>query len=152
MAGLQTGHGSTLAFGTTTTFSPGYTSIGGPGWTRDSIDTSTLATTGARTYIGGDLWGISPIVSTYLLDPSTLADGAGPPAPEANSIDSLLFDSMGTVMAPDETITITLSNTASFSGSGHVTALEVEDLTTDALIAASLSVQFADTPTVADGT
>ncbi len=143
---LQTGHGTTLAFGTSTVFSPGYTAIGGPGWTRDSIDTSTLATAGARTYIGGDLWGISPIVSTYLMDPSQLKAS---PA-EANSIDYLLFDAGA--MTVDETITMTLTGGAGFAGSGHVTALEMEDLATDALIAASLSTQFADTPTVTDDT
>ena len=221
MAGLQTGHGSTLAFGTTTAFSPGFTSIGGPGWTRISIDTSVLTTDGARTMIGSDVWSVSPVVSNYLLDPSTLA------TTEANSIDDLLFTknetSTGTAqsgtantivlasaetytdnelvsasitltggtgagqtrtitanvestdtatvyppwgttpdgtttysvvkdpMAPDETVTITTSNGASFAGSGHVTALEIEDLSTNSLIAASLSSQWADTPTVGDG-
>lgn len=223
MAGLQTGHGTTLVFGTTAAFLPGYTAIGGPGWTRDSHDTTVLTTAGARTSIGGDIWGISPIVSNYLVDASTLATG------EANSIDDLLFNksttSTGTAqggststtivlaaietytddelvsakvtltggtgagqsrtitanvgstdtatvvppwvvtpvggsttysivkdpMTVDETITITLDGGASFSGSGHVTALEMEDLTTDQLVAASVSVQFADSPTIGDG-
>lgn len=148
MAGLQTGHGTTLAFGTTAAFSPSYTSIGGPGWTRDSIDTSSLSTAGARTMIGGDLWAISPIQSTYLLDPALLDDT--PAAEESNAIQFLLFNSGA--MTVDETITITTSNGAIFAGSGHVTALEVEDLTTDSLVVASLSTQFADTPTITDGT
>ena len=222
MAGLQTGHGTTLAFGTTTGFSPGYTAIGGPGWNRNTLDTSVLATTGGRPSIGGDVWTVKPIVSTYLLDPSTLATS------QANSIDDLLFNknetSTGTArasagnneiklataetytdnelisasitltggtgvgqtrtvvsnvastdtatlsrdwgtnpdatttysvvkdpMTVDETVTITTSNGASFAGSAHVAALEVEELSTDQLIAASLSTQFADAPTIGDG-
>ena len=142
---IMTGHGATLAFGTTSTFAPAFTSIGGPGWTRDSIDTSALATAGARTMIGGDLWAIAPIACSYLLDPSTLA------GVEANSIDSLLFDAAA--MTVDESaITITLANTeaSTFANGGHITALEIEDLTTDALIAVGLTVQWDDTPTIVE--
>ena len=142
---IQTGHGAAVAFGSTTTFAPAFTSIGGPGWTRDSIDTSSLATTGARTMIGGDLWTINPVSCSYLMDPSTLASG------EANSIDDLLYDS-NAMTADESAITITLSNAeaSTFANGGHITSLEVEDLSTDTLIAASLTFQWDDTPTIVE--
>lgn len=143
---IDTGHGAALTFGTTSTFAPAFTAIGGPGWTRDSVDTSVLATTGARTMIGGDLWAIAPVASTYLMDPSTLT------TTEANSIQDLLFDSGA--MTPDESdsngITITFPNSATFLGTGHITGLELEDLTTDTLVAASLTFQWNDSPTISE--
>ena len=142
---IQTGHGAAVVFATTSTFAPAFTSIGGPGWNRGSIDTSGLATTGARTMIGEDLWTIKPISSTYLMDPSTLATG------EANSIDDLLFDS-NAMTAAESAITITLSNTeaSTFANGGHITDLDVEDLTTNALIAVGLEFQWDDTPTIVE--
>lgn len=141
---MQSGHGSTLAFGTTTTFSPNYTQLGGIGFTRESLDTTGLATTGARTMIGGDIYAVSPQTHTYLMDPETLA------TTEANSIDDLLFDS-GAVSA-DEVITITLANAgaSTFAGTGHVTSLEMEDIATDQLLAVSLTTQFNDAPTITE--
>ncbi|MCA9232501.1 MAG: hypothetical protein KDA57_17765 [Planctomycetales bacterium] len=138
------GHGSTLGFGTTTTFSPGYTSIGGWGLSRESLDTSTLATTGARTKIGGDLYDIEPFTSSYFLDPDTLA------TTEANAIDDLLFDS-GAVSA-SETVTITFPNSgaATAAGAAHVTGWNIEDLVTDKLIVCSITTQFNDWPTIAE--
>ena len=146
--GIQTGQGATLTFGTTSTFAPAFTTIGGPSWTRDSIDTTALSTTGARTQIGADLWAIGAISSTYLMDPSTLL------ATEANSIQDLLFDAGA--MTVDESasngITLTLFNTeaSTFWGTGHITSLEMEELTTDSLIAASLTFQWNDTPTITE--
>lgn len=196
--------------------------VGGPGWQRDSLETTVLTTTGAKTFIGGDAWTINPIVSRYLIDAAALSSG------EASAGDDLLFNktvaSTGTAqggststtivlaavesytddelksaqitltggtgsgqvrriignvgstdtatitppwdvtpvgasttysivkdpITVDETITITLDGGASFSGAGHVTALELEDLTTDALVAATVSVQFTDTPAIGD--
>ncbi len=142
---IMTGHGATLVFGTTSTFTPAFTSVGGPGWTRDSIDTTGLATVGARTMIGGDLWTIAPVASSYLFDPSTLL------TTEANSIDDLLFDS-GAMTADESAITITLANTeaSTFANGGHITSLELEDLSTDALLAAGLTFQWDDTPTIVE--
>ena len=141
---IDTGQGSVVTFGTTTTWTPLYTTIGGPGWTRDSIDTSSLSTTGARTMIGGDLWGIAPISSSFLVDSAEFA------TTENNSIDDLLFDSAA--MTVDETITLTLgtSEASTFINGGHVTALEMEDLTTDALLVMNLTFQWDDTPAITE--
>jgi len=141
---IQSGHGATLAFGTTTTFSPGYTTIGGFEASRESLDTSTLATTGARTKIGGDLYDVGGQTHSYLIDPTLLL------ATEAGAIDDLLFDA-GAVSV-SETITITLAIGGSFAGSGHVTGFALEDLSTDQLIAATISTQWNDWPTVAQQT
>ena len=144
---LLSGHGTTLGFRVSTAFSPGYASIGGYSMTRESIDTSTLATTGTRTMIGGDLFAPGDFTSTYLLDPA-LQSVTGP---EAQHIDTLLFDS-GAVAA-SETVTVTLPVAGStVAGSAHVTAFELEDLTTDTIIAASITVQWDAAPAWTDAT
>lgn len=143
---IQSGHGATLAFGTTTTFSPGYTSLGGFEATRETLDTSGLATTGVRTKIGGDLYDLGEQTHSYLVDPATLA------TTEANSIDDILFVGGTGSAAPlgAETITLTLSGGASFAGSGYVTGFAIEEIATDQLIAASITTQYADWPTIAE--
>ena len=142
---IATGQGATLAFGTTASYLPSYTSIGGPGWTRDSLDTTGLSTTGSRTMIGADLWTIAPISCSFLFDPSLLATTA------AGSIDDLLFDS-GDMTADESSITLTLGNTeaSTFATSGHVTELQIEELSIDSLMAASLTFQWASAPTVTE--
>ena len=94
--------------------------------------------------IGGDLWTIAPISSTFLIDSAEFA------TTENNSIDDLLFDS--SAMTADETITLTLgtSEASTFIGTGHVTALELEDRTTDSLLAMSLTYQWNDTPAITE--
>ena len=141
---IQSGHGATLAFGTTTTFSPGYTTIGGFEISRDSLDTSTLATAGARLKIGGDLYDVGPQTHSYLIDPTLFL------ATEAGAIDDLLFD--GGAVSVAESITITLAIGGSFAGTGHVTGFALEDLGTDQLIAATISTQWNDWPTVTQQT
>lgn len=138
------GHGATLGFGTTTTFAPAYTSLGGWGLSRESLDTSGLATTGARSKVGGDLYDVEPFTATYFFDPTTLATG------EANSIDDILFDS-GSVSA-SETVTITYpdAGAATAAGSAHVTGWNIEDLVTDTLMVSSITTQFDDWPTFAE--
>lgn len=142
--GIQTGHGSTMAFGTTSTFSPAYTTLGGVKYSRQSHQTSGLATTGAHTMIEGDLYTLEPQTHEYLMDPETLA------TTEANAIDDLLFDSGNA--AASETITQTLANAgaSTFAGSGHVTELDVGQLTTDQLILVSLTTQWNDAPTITE--
>jgi len=140
---IMTGHGATLAFGTTTTFSPGYTSFSGLGWERDSLQTTTLASVGSHDMIGADLWSIAPVTASYLFDPQTLA------ATGANSIDDLLFDT--SAMTADETaITLTLANAgaSTMATGGHVSGLQIEDITTDQLMVASITFQWASSPTV----
>ena len=139
---IQSGHGSTLAFGTTTTFLPGYTSIGGFEASRESLDTSTLTTVGSRTKIGGDLYDVGGQTHTYLLDPALVATG------EAGCIDDLLFDS--SAVSVSESITITFASGGSFAANGHVTSFSLEDLGTDQLIAATIGTQWNVWPTVAD--
>lgn len=138
---FQSGHGATLAFGTTTTFSPGYTSHSGFEGTRESLDTSVLATTGARTMIGGDLFAVGPQTHTYLFDPTLVDTG------EAGSVDDLLFDSGSAAAA--ETITLTLGGAPSMAGSGHITGFALEEVTTDQLLVASITSQWEDWPTIA---
>lgn len=141
---IKSGHGSTLAFTTTSTFSPGYTSFGGFEASRPALDTSVLSTTGARTKIGGDLYDVSEMTNTFYLDPTLLF------AAEADSIDDILFDSNAVSAA--ETITLTLNGGATFvspNAGGFVTGFALEELTTDQLIAASITVDFGDFPTIA---
>ena len=139
---VKSGHGSTLAFGTSTAFSPGYVSIGGFEASRETLDTSTLATTGARTKIEGDLFDVGAQTHPYLFDPAALG------AAEANGIDTLLFDTGDA--AASETITITLNGGATVAGSGHVSGFALDDLATDAIIAASITTQFNDWPVFTD--
>lgn len=141
---IQSGHSSTFTFGTTTTFLPAMTTIGGFEATRESLDTSGLATTGARTKIGGDLYEIGPNTHSYLLDPDTLAAG------EANSIDDLLFDSNAASASEAMTILLDNAGASTIAGDGHVTGWSLEDLTTDAIIACTLTTQWDAWPTITE--
>lgn len=142
---VMSGHGSTLAFGTTTTFAPGYTSIGGFGATRETLPTSGLSTTGAETTIGGDLFQIGEFSSRFLFDPATLATG------EAGCIDDLLFDSGAVSAAETATITYPAAG-SSCAGTADVTGFEMEELATNTIIAASITVKYQDWPTFSDAT
>lgn len=137
--GLNSGHGATLGFGTTTTWSPDYTSIGSWGYSRPSLDTSHLGTTGARTYIGGDLYAISPFTATFLWD----ADPANDP------VDTLLFDSGDVTASETATISYPDAGASSAAGSAHVTGWEQGELVTDTLMTGTITVQFNDAPTLA---
>ena len=141
---IMSGHGSALTFGTTSTFSPSFTSLGGLEVSRESLDTSGLATAGARTQIGGDLYTVSPMTHTYLLDPSTLASGG------ANSIDDLLFDSSAVSASEEVTITLANSEASTIAGDAHITGFAMEDLATDQLIAATITLQFDAYPTITE--
>lgn len=141
---VQSGHSSTLTFGTTSTFSPSYTSVGGYELTRESLDTSGLGTVGSRTKIGGDLFDVGSSTHTYLVDPSTLATG------EANAIDDLLFNSSAARGSQDMTITLDNAEGSTFGGTGHVTGWSLEDLTTDSLISATLTTQWDSSPTITE--
>ncbi len=139
------GHGATLGFGTTTTFSPGYTSIGGWAAARESLDTSTLATTGARTKIGGDLFDIAPFSCEFLLDMELIEAG------EADCPDDLLFDSGAAAAAETITVTYPNTNTGTCAASGHVTEWSIGDLVTDTLMTGTIAVQWNDWPVFSDG-
>lgn len=143
---IISGHGATLAFGASTGFTPKYTSIGGFEASRESLDTSYLGTTGCRTKVGGDLFDIGPFTSTFFFEPAETA------TTEDCSFDDLLFDSGNAAAA--ETVTIIYNdptaNTQSVSGSAHVTGVAIEDLATDTLLMASVTIQWNDWPVFAD--
>ena len=142
---FQTGQGAGVVFATTTTFTPNFTQIGGPGWTRDSLETTTLATTGARTMVGSDLWTIAPITCTFLIDGAEMA------TTDDNSIDDILFDASA-MTASESAITVTLGNTeaSTFAAAGHITEFQMEEISLDALAAASITFQWEDTPTITE--
>lgn len=142
------GHGATLGCGTTTTWTPDYTSIGGWGVNRESVDTSHLGTTGTRTYIGGGLYAIDPFTCEFLFDMDEITT-AGDCFP-----DDILFDS-GTVSVA-ETVTITYpdfatSSSGTCAGSAHVTGLTLGDLITDQVYGGSVSFMWEDMPTITEG-
>ena len=143
---IISGHGTTLAFATVTTFTPLYTTIGGFQATRESLDTSSLSTTGARTKIGGDLFDVGSFTSSFFFEPALT--GAG----ESNEIDALLYN--GGNARGSLTATVAFNDpTASVqkvSGSAHVTGFALEDMTTNALVVASITVQWDDWPAFAD--
>jgi len=146
---IISGHGTTLAFGTVTTFTPLYTTIGGFAATRESLDTSSLSTTGSRTKVGGDLFDVGAFTSSFFFEPALTGSG------ESNEIEKLLFD-------PDETGTVRGSITATIafndptaavqkiSGSSHLTGFAIEDMTTNSLVVANITVQWDDWPAFAD--
>lgn len=143
---IISGHGATMTFTTSSGFTPKYTSIGGWEASRPSLDTSYLATTGCRTKVGGDLFEIGSFTSTFFFEPAETAAG------EDCSLDDILFDSGSAAAA--ETVTITYNdptaNTQSVNGSAHVVGAAIEDLATDTLLVASITIQWNDWPTFAD--
>lgn len=145
---IISGHGATLAFGTSTGFTPKYTSIGGFEMTRESLDTTHLGTQGARTKAPGDIWDIGPFTSSFFFEPAETATS------EDCSFLDLLFDTGTTKAAAAETVTVTYNdptaNTQSVSGSAFVTGAAIEDLATDTLLMASVTIQWAGWPTFAD--
>lgn len=146
---IISGHGTTLVFAGTgkTSFSPGYTTIGGFEVSRESLDTSTLATTGARTKVGGDLFEVGAFTSTFFFEPALT--GAG----EAQCIDTMLFVS-GAAATGSDTVTIAFNDPTTaiqkVSGSAHVTGFALEDMTTNSLVVGTITVQWDDMPTFAD--
>lgn len=144
MAGLVTGRGAALAFGTTgAAFLPKFVSIGGFDLTRPSIDTSYLGTTGVRTKIGGDLYELSSVTSPFFIEPDEMVTGF-------SVIDTLLFDAGNA--AASETITLTLPDTgaATFAGSGHVTGFALQEIAIDQLIMGEITFQWDDWPAITE--
>lgn len=145
---IISGHGATLVFGTSTGFTPKYTSIGGFDLSRETLDTTYLSTAGARTYVPGDIWAIGPFTSSFFFEPAETATS------EDCSFLDLLFDTGTTKAAAAETVTVTYNdptaNTQSVSGSAFVTGAAIEDLATDTLLMASVTIQWATWPTFTD--
>lgn len=134
---VVTGHGATLAFGTTTAWAPDYTSIGSMSLERPALDSSHLGTTGVRTKLPGDLYELSPFTASFFFEPEA----------SDNPFDTLLFDTG--VGAAAETISLTYPTATILTGagSGFVTGFEIGELVTDQLMTATITVQYADWPT-----
>lgn len=136
MAGIQTGHGATITFGTSS-FTGSITAIGGFTTTREALDTSHLGTSTYRTFTPGDLIDAGEFEVTLLYD----ADEQPP------------------ISGAAETVTITLpdSNPASgggatIAGSAFVTQFTTPEIATDQLLTASFTVKWAGTITYSDET
>jgi hypothetical protein len=138
------GHGATLGFTTESGFTPGYISIGGFEATREALDTSTLATTGARTKIGGDLFDVGSFTAPFFFDPAETATS------DDNCLDDIMFDS-GSVHAVDTTtVTFPDAGACTMAAGAYVIGAAIEELATDTLIRASITVQWADWPTLTE--
>jgi len=138
------GHGATLVFTDTPAFLPSYTSHGGFEASRPSLDTSSLSTNGSRTKIGGDLYDVGPMSSSYLVDPLLMITS------EAESLLDFLF--AGADVSPSDTVTLDtqVSSGVNFAADGHVTGFALEELSTDLVLAASITWQWDVFPTIAE--
>lgn len=148
MAGLATGAGAALSYGTTTTWLAKSISIGGFDITRPSIDTSYLGTTGCRTKIGGDLYELSSFTAPFFIEPDELATGG------ICSFDDILFDAGEAAASeggtPKITLTLGDAGAATFIGSGHVVGISVDDIALDQLLTGSITLQWDDWPVIAE--
>ena len=133
---VGTGHGATIAFTTSSTFTPLIVSIDGAEESRPRLDTSHLGTTNVRTFIPGDLRELSTFTVTVLADPATAADMNVP------------------FVATPETITITLGKTvaasssgATYAGTGFITGRTLPSVVTDSLLTYTFDISWASQPT-----
>lgn len=131
---LGTGQGATIVFTTSNTFVPTVISIEGGDVSRPRLDTSHLATSGARTMIPGDLREVGTWSVTCLANPSTAA----------------LINVPITVA---ETITVTLGKTvpasasgAIFTGSGFIVGRSYPSVQTDNLLSFTYEFSWASEP------
>lgn len=124
-----TGRGALIGFGTTTTWSPKYTSIGGASPSREDLKTSHLATAATS----GVYW------DTF--KPGDMVDG-GEITCEAFWEPENGFAPIG--VAP-ETITITYPDTgaATVAFSGYVKAFTIGDAVLDSLLTVSITIKVA---------
>ena len=123
----STGHGTTLAFTTTSGWTPDYISITGPGATREVLDSTHLGTTGARSKEPGDLPDWQPFTCEYFFDP----DDGYPP-----------------ISAAKETVTITNPDTSTEACTAFVSGFEGATRVTDELMRCTLTVQPAGAVTL----
>lgn len=142
---LATGRGSTLTFGTTSTFTPDITQIGGFGWNRPSLDTSHLGTVGVRTMRGGDLYTLDPVTASIFIEPDEFA------TTDDTSIADILFDS-GAAAASESAITLTFadSGAATMAAAGHITGFTIDDIVIDQLVTGSVTFQWDLSPTISE--
>lgn len=137
MPTFNTGHGATIAFGTTG-FTAAFRSLGGFDQDRGEHDKSHLGTTVYREIKPGDLIDPGEFEAEFFYNPDVQ-----PP-----------------ISSPAETITITLAkaisstgtvtNGAVIAGSGFVKKWSTPTITTDELLASSLTIRWADGPTFTD--
>lgn len=133
---VATGHGTTLAFGTSS-FTAAYTEIGGFTQERPALDTSDLSTTGHRTMIPGDLAtpGSFDITGFYdTTDGLPNASGTNMMTTAAETVTQTIPDSAG-------------GSDATFVGSAFLTSMTSPTLATDTLMTFGATVQWADDPT-----
>lgn len=135
-AGIQTGHKATIAF-TTSAFTASFTKIGGFEMSRESLDTSHLGTTSYRTKRPGDLVDCGQFECEFFY-------GADVQPP---------------ITAVAETVTITLPDSTSGSGSGativgsgYISSFTTPDLVSDQMMVATMTVVWAGQPTFNDET
>ena len=118
-----TGLGTTLGFGTTTTWSPDYLSVAGPSISRGTLQTSHLGTTGGfHTFIQEDLADGGEYSAEFFVD----EDDGFPP-----------------FSAAPETITLTNSDGSTEAFTGLVTGYEGPTRTIGALKMATLVIKVA---------
>lgn len=120
----KTGFGSTIGFGTTTAYAPKKVSINGPGMSRDSLETSHLATSGGfKTFVPDDLVDGGDVQVEIFWDP---------------------LDTYPPISIAPETITITNNDTgaATEAFSGFVTNFEPQR-GLGALMMATLTLKVA---------
>lgn len=120
-----TGKGTTIGFGTTTTWSPKYISIGGVSPSREDLKTTHLATANNyETYKPGDFVEGGDVSLECFWEP----ENGFPP-----------------ITAAAETITITYPDTgaATTAFSGYVKAFSILEAVNDALLRMSLTLKVA---------
>jgi len=124
-----TGKGTTIGFGTTTTWSPKYISIGGLSPSREDLKTTHLATANNyETYKPGDFVEGGDVSLECFWEP----ENGLPP-----------------ITAAAETITMTYADTgaATIVFSGYVKAFSIMEAVNDALLRMSLTLKVAAAPT-----
>lgn len=124
----DTGNTSTIAFGTTSGFTPDVTIIGGLEQSREALEDTLLSTTGEKTYIPDDLIEPGQLTCTYYYNQSETA-----------------FAPIG---AAAETITITFplksgeGTAATLAGTGFLVNHKSADLQNGELMMGEFTVQF----------
>lgn len=140
--GLDTGHGTTIAFTGFSGNPPGFSvapiavSIGE--MVREKLKTSTLATTFFHTYVPGDLVEPPEIEVRYYFD-STVDDQ---PFTHATPANALIFDPIPgtlTITLPEQ---VAAGNPPTFAGTGFLVMAKFPDMETDVVQEAMIRFAF----------
>lgn len=116
---IDTGNGATIAFGTSG-FTAAYIEIGGLNESRPVLNKSSLSTTGHEEYCPGDLLSIDGVNCRFFWDPTSQ-----PP-----------------VTAAVETVTITLPNGTTLSGTAFISSRSGASLANNQLMTGEFTLQF----------